>query len=216
MPPFYQPTYPLAIRYGGLGFVFGHELGHAFDASNVQDGPSYDKPWLKRSTLDSYEKRKACVIRQYDQYCYKVNGLCLNGTLAIGDNTADIDGMKAAYLAYKYVSRIVGGDVPVPQMVGYNSDQLFFLSAVRPWCTRQEPPLDVLEQDPEHSPDRARMEICLRNVPQFAAAFGCKTGTAAVPATRCPIWGDFPRESYDKTNASKGKVGDTAVPKQRQ
>jgi len=131
--------------------------------------------------------------------------MCVNGEATIGDNIADINGMKAAFLAYRYVARILGGDIPMPQLVTYTSDQIFFMSAIRQYCTRNDPTAQTLISD-VHTPDRARIEICMRNVPQFAQAFHCEVGSNTVVSKPCPLWGDF-SESFGpkKSTPQEGK-----------
>ncbi|GMR51279.1 hypothetical protein PMAYCL1PPCAC_21474, partial [Pristionchus mayeri] len=34
--PYFNPNYPTAVNYGGLGVVAGHELTHGFDDRGVQ------------------------------------------------------------------------------------------------------------------------------------------------------------------------------------
>lgn len=35
--PFYDQNQPLALNYGGIGVVMGHELTHAFDDQGIQN-----------------------------------------------------------------------------------------------------------------------------------------------------------------------------------
>jgi len=44
-----------------------------------------------------------------------------------------------------------------------------------------------LTVDP-HAPPMWRVNGALRNLPQFAEAFGCKAGAPMAPVARCAIW----------------------------
>jgi predicted metalloendopeptidase len=49
--------------------VMGHEITHGFD----NDGRLYDKDgnrvsWWTNNTIDEFNKRKECIIQQYNNY----------------------------------------------------------------------------------------------------------------------------------------------------
>lgn len=44
-----------------------------------------------------------------------------------------------------------------------------------------------VHSDP-HSPGRWRVDGVVRNLPEFAAAFGCPRGAPMAPAERCRLW----------------------------
>lgn len=62
----------------------------------------------------------------------------LNGINSQGENIADNGGIIQAYLAYqKWVSK--NGQEPTLPGLDYNSNQLFWLSAVQSWCSVYRP-----------------------------------------------------------------------------
>lgn len=64
--PFYDPSYPPSLNYGGMGVVMGHELTHGFD----DQGREFDKDgnlhhWWKNETIEQFKKRTKCIAEQY-------------------------------------------------------------------------------------------------------------------------------------------------------
>lgn len=163
---------------------------HAFDADGIYAGVSDDHEWLKEQAFREFAKKKACLVRQYSRYCYEEQGLCVSGERTIGENIADIDGIQVAYTAYKFVTQILGADPPIPSMLRYSSDQIFFMAFARTWCSKAKVTwVDLLD---EHTPDRPRVEIALRNVRLFGRTFGCKVGSRYAPIRKaCSLWGEL-------------------------
>lgn len=189
LPPIFSVNYPLAVKYGRMGALIGHELMHAFDSDGIRSGVSFDDQLLTDDELQIYRRQQQCLIQQYSQYCYQKLGLCLSGSAASGDNIADIGGLKAAYAAYQFAKEVLGDEPPVPGLTDYSNDQIFFMMYQRWFCSRNTPPLDFVTGD--HTPDDTRGPIALRNNPHFAAAFNCPLGSASAPIRPCEMWGDI-------------------------
>src|SRR3954469_4951778 len=97
--PFYKPDAPLKTNYGGLGMVMGHELTHGFDDEGRQfDGDGNLHEWWTPAVSKAFDERAACVAKQYDGYV-TVDDIHLNGKLTLGENIADIGGLKMALSA---------------------------------------------------------------------------------------------------------------------
>lgn len=67
--PFYDPSFPASLNYGGMGVVMGHELTHGFD----DQGRQFDKfgnlnHWWKNDTIDKFKERTKCVVDQYSKF----------------------------------------------------------------------------------------------------------------------------------------------------
>ena len=74
--------------------VMGHELTHGFDDEGRQfDGDGNLREWWSARTVKAFEERAACVAKQYDGYV-AVDDVHLNGHLTLGENIADIGGLK--------------------------------------------------------------------------------------------------------------------------
>jgi len=192
LPPRYHINYPLAVKYGGLGVIIGHELMHAFDASGIKAGLHPDKEWLKPSVFREFEKRKNCLIRQYSKQCSPSANACISGTRTVSENIGDVDGTKIVYTAFKFATQVFGEDPPIPSMLHYTNDQLFFLASARTWCSTSRTTDDLLSlPSAEHTPDEFRVDVTLRNVPVFARAFQCIVGSKYAPLKICTVWGDL-------------------------
>src|SRR6516162_14369 len=105
-PPFFFQNADDAVNYGGIGAVIGHEMTHGFDdqgrkfdaAGNLRDW------WLPDDEL-RYKERAAQVAKQYSAYVV-LDGLTINGELTLGENIADLGGLKIAYVA---LAKILNG-----------------------------------------------------------------------------------------------------------
>ena len=80
--------------------VMGHELTHGFDDQGRKfNGKGMMEEWWDASVATEFDERAQCVVKQYDQF--KVtDGSPVNGKLTLGENIADLGGIKQAYLAY--------------------------------------------------------------------------------------------------------------------
>jgi endothelin-converting enzyme/putative endopeptidase len=185
-PPFYSRGANDAVNYGAAGFVVGHELTHGFDDQGRKfDAQGNLADWWSPVVGQEFEKRAACVERQYSGYV-AVADVKLDGKLTLGENIADLGGLKLALAAYR-ASR--AGKPPEAPVAGFSPDQQFFLAAAQVWCGHARPEhARLLAQVDPHSPARWRVDGPLSNLPEFAAAFGCKAGDPMVRADRCQVW----------------------------
>uniref|UniRef100_A0A0K0DLB5 Peptidase_M13 domain-containing protein n=1 Tax=Angiostrongylus cantonensis TaxID=6313 RepID=A0A0K0DLB5_ANGCA len=117
--PFYDPTWPTAVNFGGLGVVAGHELTHGFDDEGVQwdgtgmlRGRTKQSPgsftftnlmrnlhrWMDDASKTSFDSMAHCVVKEYDEFC-PLNktaygtAACLDGAQTQGENIADNGGI---------------------------------------------------------------------------------------------------------------------------
>jgi predicted metalloendopeptidase len=185
-PPFYTQGANDAVNYGAVGFVVGHELTHGFDDQGRKfDARGNLTDWWSERVGAEFERRAECVVKQYDAYPV-IDDVKLNGKLTLGENIADLGGLKLAFAAYQ-ASR--AGRLPEAPVAGFTAEQQFFLAAAQVWCTQIRPENARLRAatDP-HSSSRWRVNGPLSNLPEFAAAFRCKEGDPMVRAERCEIW----------------------------
>ena len=186
-PPFFDPKADDAVNYGGIGWVIGHEMTHGFDDSGSQfDADGNLKNWWTGDDKKAYLAKAAMVTRQYDGY-EPLPGQHVNGKLTLGENIADLGGLKIAFAAWK---QSLGGR-PAPAVDGFTGEQRFFLGAAQVWRNHvRDEALSVrLKTDP-HSPGVQRVLGPLANLPEFYEAFGCPEGSPMVrPAAERPsIW----------------------------
>lgn len=193
LPPFYHFDYPLAKKYGTLGWIIAHELMHAFDSFWLLDeevgGLKYTH-WLYNDTLKMFHDKNHCLVKQYSKFCYQDLKECVRGRKTINDNIADVNGLKIAYLAYKFASQAAGTpEPPLPQSLNMTYDELFFLSAARIWCGEGEDISSHIRSD-EHAPRHARVDVSMKNFPSFAKTYKCSIGNNLAPLEICSLWGD--------------------------
>jgi len=187
-PPFYDPNADDAVNYGGIGAVIGHEMTHGFDDSGRQfDAQGNLRDWWTAADAAEYKKRATMVEEQFSSYV-GIDTMHVNGKLTLGENIADLGGLKIAYAAYQLTLK----GKPAPAKIdGFTGDQRFFLSWAQVWRQLQRPEAlrRQLLTDP-HSPGIWRVNGPLSNMPEFAAAWGCKAGDAMVrpDSLRAQIW----------------------------
>lgn len=185
-PPFYSVKQSAAVNLGAIGMVVGHELTHGFDDEGSQfDAKGNLANWWEPAVAERFKQKTTCVSQQYGAFD-ALPGLKLNGDLTLGENIADMGGVKLAFAAYRNMRK----DAPeVTRAGGFNEDQQFFIAVAQAWCGKYRPELErlVVQTDP-HSPNRFRVRGPLMNLPEFAQAFSCQAGSPMRPAKTCSVW----------------------------
>jgi putative endopeptidase len=187
-PPFFNPTADDAVNYGGMGAVIGHEMTHGFDDQGAQfDREGNLKNWWSASDLEKFKHGTGLVSSQYDSYTV-LDSLHVNGKLTLGENLADLGGLSVSYAALEKALTQKGRPANID---GFTPEQRFFLAWAQIWRANTTPEAVRLRinTDP-HSPGEWRTNGPLSNMPQFAAAFGCKAGDPMVrdASVRPVIW----------------------------
>jgi predicted metalloendopeptidase len=185
-PPFFSAEASVPVNLGAMGMVVGHELTHGFDDSGAQfDGDGNLNDWWEASDKEAFSSRGECVAKQYSNY-EPIPGVKINGKLTLGENIADMGGVKLAFMAYRNM-RAKAAKTMVAD--GYTEDQQFFLAVGQAWCNkaREEELRRRVVTDP-HSMPKFRVIGALSNLPEFAEAFQCKAGSAMAPENSCQVW----------------------------
>jgi len=186
-PPFFHVSYDAAANYGGIGGTIGHEMTHGFDDQGRQyDAHGNLRDWWTAEDARGFEARAAMVDRQYSAYTV-LDSLHVNGKLTMGENIADIGGLSIAFQA---MQRDLAGKPRTP-IDGFTPEQRFFLAyAQARRAAFRDQQLRLMVQTDPHSPNEFRVNGPLSNMPEFAAAFGCKAGDPMVrsDADRVNIW----------------------------
>ena len=161
-----------------------HEMTHGLDDQGRKFNPEGRlKQWWTDADIDNFHSRAQCVVDLYSSM--KVHGHAVNGDLTLGENIADIGGVKLAYKAFvRAAQEREGASAP-----SRPDRQLFFVAQAQNWCTKARPKAEALEllTDP-HAPDRWRVNGPLSQVSEFAEAFGCPAASAMSPSSRCHVW----------------------------
>jgi len=191
-PPFFDRTQDDAVNYGSVGSVIGHELTHGFDDEGRQfDGKGNFADWWTPADSKQFTERADCVVNEFNGFV-AVDDLHVNGKLTLGENLADLGGLKLAFLAYLDRAQKAGVDLQQKGSAEYGGltpHQQFFVAFGQHWCENVRPE-DLrlgIETDP-HSPAKFRVNGVVTNLPEFQRAFACKTGQPMAPANRCTIW----------------------------
>ena len=100
-PPYFDPSRPVAMDYGAIGAVIGHEISHSFDDSGALfDADGRLRNWWTDEDQAHFDASSAQLVKQYDAY-RPFPDLAVNGKLTLGENIADVAGLAAAYDAYQ-------------------------------------------------------------------------------------------------------------------
>ncbi|HEX4682398.1 MAG TPA: M13 family metallopeptidase [Gemmatimonadaceae bacterium] len=188
-PQTFDPKADDAANYGSLGGSWaGHELTHGFD----DEGRHYDakgnlRDWWAPSDSVRFTREAQKVVDQFNRYI-QVDTFHVNGKLTLGENIADYGGLLTSYDALQRALKRNGRPGPID---GFTPEQRFFIAYAQSWRSHSRPEQmkTRVTVDP-HAPEKWRSNGPLSNMPQFAAAFGCKPGDPMVrPAALIPhIW----------------------------
>jgi putative endopeptidase len=187
-PPFFDPKADDAVNYGGMGAVIGHEMTHGFDDQGAQfDAQGNLRNWWGASDLEKFKRGTGLVSSQFDGYTV-LDSVHVNGKLTLGENLADLGGLSVSYAALEKALAAKGRP---PLIDGFTPEQRFFLAWAQIWRQNINPEAQRvrINTDP-HAPGQWRTNGPVSNLPQFAAAFGCKPGDPMVRAdsVRPVIW----------------------------
>ncbi|MBK9264384.1 MAG: M13 family metallopeptidase [Polyangiaceae bacterium] len=185
-PPFYDVKAATYVNLGAIGMVVGHELTHGFDDEGSQFAANGNlENWWQPEVAKKFEDKTSCVAQQYSSY-EAIPGRKVNGELTLGENIADLGGMKLAFMAYRQLRK---GAANMTVADGFTEDQQFFLAAGQAWCAKgRDEYLSMLVQTDPHSPPKFRVNGSVSSTPEFAQAFSCSEGSPMRPAKACSVW----------------------------
>ena len=187
-PAFYDPHADVAVNYGHIGAIIGHELTHGFDDQGKQfDAQGNLADWWTPEDTKRFEAKTSCLVNEYGSFT-AVDDVKVNGKLTLGENTADNGGLLLAYMAY--LERAKRDHLSTDKKVdGYTGPQRFYIAYAQNYCenSRPEQVRNQVLTDP-HSPDHFRADGAIVNQPGFAPAFGCKPGAPMAPVNNCRVW----------------------------
>ncbi|HTB32441.1 MAG TPA: M13 family metallopeptidase [Bacteroidia bacterium] len=185
-PPFFDPNRDIAMNYGGIGAVIGHEMTHGFDDQGSQYDASGNmvKWWTVKDSVN-YFKHLGVLIRQFDNYV--IDSVHVQGKLTIGENTADLGGVTIAYYALQNEMK----EHPEEVKDGFTPEQRFFISFAQIWRSNERPEAvkSQVQNDP-HSPTVFRANGPTSDLKEFYTAFDVKPGDPMYRADslRAVIW----------------------------
>ena len=191
-PPFFDRSQNDAVNYGSVGSIIGHELTHGFDDEGRQfDGKGNFEDWWSAADSKQFTERADCVVKEFNGFV-ALDDLHVDGKLTLGENLADLGGLKLAFLAYLDRAQKAGVDLKQKGSTEYGGltpDQQFFVAFGQHWCENIRPEdLRLNIETDVHSPAEFRANGVVLNLPEFQKAFACKTGQPMAPVNRCTIW----------------------------
>lgn len=187
--PFFGKDADLAVNYGAIGGVIGHEIGHGFDdQGSKSDASGALRNWWTDQDRANFDELGDRLVAQYNEFCPLDDGeTCVNGRLALGENIGDLGGLSMAYRAYKLATE--GKDVPV--IDGLTGDQRFFLAWAQVWRSAyREDALRSQIRNGPHSPAMYRTNGIVRNFDEWYEAFNVtpEDDLYLPPEQRIRIW----------------------------
>ena len=173
-PPFYNYTADVAVNYGSMGAVIGHEISHGFDDQGSRfDFQGNMVNWWTEDDKKRFEERSDKLVAQFDAY-EALDSVNIQGKLTLGENIGDLGGLNAAYDALQIYLTENGN----PGLIdGFTPEQRLFISWATIWRTkyRDETLRTQVLTDP-HSPGMFLAIWPLTNMETFYAAFDIQEG----------------------------------------
>ena len=185
-PPFFDPKAPAASNYGAIGATIGHEISHSFDDQGALfDASGRLANWWTKDDFAHFQASAAQLAHQFDLY-RPFPDLAVNGKQTLSENIADVAGLAAAYDAY----RLSLGGKPAPTVVGFTSDQQFFIAFAQSWRAKfREAALRQQVLTDGHAPAEYRADT-VRNIDAWYQAFAPTAGQKLylAPSDRVRMW----------------------------
>ena len=186
-PPNFDPAADPAANYGAIGATIGHEMSHAFDdQGRKSDGTGLQRDWWTPADTERYVRESDKLVEQFNSY-EPLAGNRINGKLTLGENIADLAGLRIAYDAYK----LSLGGKEAPAIDGLSGDQRFFIAFAASWkeICRPQTERNRLLSD-VHSPAKFRVNGIVRNLDEWYAAFNVQPGDSLFlkPEDRVRVW----------------------------
>lgn len=187
-PPYFNYKADMAVNYGGIGAIIGHEISHAFDDSGARfDADGNLKNWWTEEDATKFKARTKALVDEYNSL-QALPRVFVNGKFTLGENIGDLGGINAAFQALQ-IDLAKNGN---PGLIdGYTQDERFFLAWAGNWRQKMRNELmkRLIKTDP-HSPGEFRANIPVRHMDEFHNVFQTKPGDAmyVAPEDRIAIW----------------------------
>ena len=191
--PLFDSSRPMALNFGGLGSIVGHEMTHGFDTK----GSAFDKHgnlknWWSAKAFQNFQTISECLVSQYGKY--QMEDVHVNGLKTLAENIADNGGIRVSFQAYQSWLKKHGdnGHEAMSYLPGlkFSEEQLFFLAFAQSYYS-YSPSVQVVRElrgDEAHSPDKCRVLGPLSNMEEFSDAFNCAKRSPMNPVGKCRVW----------------------------
>ncbi|XP_072330380.1 endothelin-converting enzyme-like 1 isoform X3 [Scyliorhinus torazame] len=156
-----------------------------------QMGSHYDKygnlkKWWTEESYDKFIQRAQCIINLYENFT--VYDQRVSGQLTLGENIADMGGLKLAYYAYQKWIRDHGPERPLPGLK-YTHNQLLFIAFAQNWCMKRRSQSIYLQLlTDKHAPEHYRVFGSVSQFDEFGRVFHCPKRAPMNPVEKCSVW----------------------------
>lgn len=160
IPPFLEPERDDALSYAVSGVIIGHEIFHSLAAQLATS----ENP-IMLAEIDSFKAMNSRLGT--------VDGWKTDGNRTYNEDIADLGGVKASYGAWKK-NLLKDKSRMDARIDGFTPDQRFFIAYGRLW--RGKWSAEAAPNGNVHAASFARINGIVKQMPEFASAFGCKEG----------------------------------------
>ncbi|MGI5979178.1 MAG: M13-type metalloendopeptidase [Oscillospiraceae bacterium] len=175
--PYFDINASYEKNLGGIGYVIGHEITHAFD----NNGAKYDESgnatdWWTQSDYEAFQRLCGKVVTLYDGR-EVAPGITCNGALTLSENIADLG---SAACITEIESKRTNPDY-----------KALYTAMSEAWCSSYPRAYrELLARLDVHAPDKLRGSLVMQQFQQFYDAFGIKPGDGMwiAPENRVTIW----------------------------
>lgn len=162
--PLFSDQLVPAVNYGSLGYAIGKEYAESL----FWIGSPFS--WLRAGARKAYTARLDCLLGTFTSH------------LSREDSEADAKGKMKSFWSLGAVYRAFKSDTAgrwsrIAAAPQFSDDQLFFIAMCYNLCSTIN---SLITADLCNAP--------LKNLPEFAAAFSCESGTRMNPAEKCYAW----------------------------
>ncbi|MEG1682613.1 MAG: M13 family metallopeptidase [Oscillospiraceae bacterium] len=176
-PPFYDVNASYEENLGGIGFVIGHEITHAFDNSGAKfDETGNAADWWTPADYAAFQKKCDAVVAYYDGQ-ESAPGIRCDGALTLSENIADLG--SAACLTSIVAKRA-------------NPDfKALYTGMAEIWALYYPREMRIyLSQTDVHAANKLRTNRVLQSCDSFYQTFDIQPGDGMylAPEARVTIW----------------------------
>lgn len=179
-PPFYSKDFSEAQNFGGIGVVIAHEITHGFDDQGKRfDANGNLNNWWTEKDEERFQIEANKLVEQFNNLeLYETK---LNGKLTLGENLADLGGVRISLAALKEKHGKLTGEMK----------KEFFESFAKIWAnlSTQEEGQKLIKIDP-HSPGIYRVNGILPHLDEFHETYQITENDKMhlIKENRCQIW----------------------------
>jgi predicted metalloendopeptidase len=187
--PLFDPTLPLAMKFGAFGFRVAAKIMQTLDMKGIHYNnfgelkTQYDEGWISEDTAMAYNQSMYCLMDEIGASAAALHAVSINPELTQRQTFADVGALKYAFKAYKNEAGKHGEENILPGL-GQSNDKLFFVSMAQSMCEAVRPGYAATYNGIKTTlPPELRLKTILRQIPQFAETFSCGPSSEV-----CSLW----------------------------